>query len=286
MSEENKNQNNGEEIEESNLAKRLRSLEGETKETENEIIYQPKTIAEKISNYWYHFKWPTIIASFFVIFAIFCIIQMSTRQNPDLYIMYTGPISLSPEGVITIQDSFETFDKDYNSDGKHVVSLLDIVAMTDAQMDKLREESIKQSQLSGNDEVLDFNKETIRNARQRFSNEIIAGESVICLLDPNMYEMVRDSGAFMTLSEVFGENIPDTFTAYDEYAVSLASTSFGKNFAGVKELPSDTLICIRRPSIIGSIMGKSKAEAKHTYHLDIFKAILSYESSDSSVQAN
>ena len=99
MSEENKNQNNSEEIEESNLAKRLRSLEGETKETGNEIIYQPKTIAEKISNYWYHFKWPTIIASFFVIFATFCIIQMVTRENPDLYVMYTGPVSLSPNGI-------------------------------------------------------------------------------------------------------------------------------------------------------------------------------------------
>lgn len=283
MSEENKNQNNNEQIEESNLARRIRSLEGETNEKKDDAIYVPKTLSEKISNYWYHFKWPTIIAGFFVLFAVFCLVQMITREKPDLYVMYTGPASLSPEGIVMIEDSFETFDKDYNGDGKHTVSLLDIVALTDAQMEKLREESIKKAEASKNDEVIEFNKQNVRNARQRFSNEIMAGESVICLLDPNMYEMVRDSGAFMKLTEVFGDDFPaDAFTVYDEYAIVLSSTDFGKNFAGVKELPHDTLICIRRPSIIGSIMGKSKAEAKHSYHLDIFKDILSYKSSESS----
>ncbi len=285
MSEENKNQISDEQIEESNLAKRLRSLEGETVEEKDEPLYKPKTLSEKISNYWYHFKWPTIIAGFFVLFAILCLVQMVTREKPDLYVMYTGPASLSPEGIVLIEDSFEIFDKDYNKDGKHTVSLLDIVALTDAQMEKLREESIKKAEASKGQEILEFNKQNIRNARQRFSNEIIAGESVICLLDPNMYEMIRDSGAFMSMSEVFGENIPDTFTAYDEYAVKLSSTSFS-NFAGIKELPSDTLICIRRPSIIGAMTGKSKTEAKHAYHLEIFKDILSYKSSDSNVQAN
>lgn len=264
-----------EEIEESNLSKRIRSLEGEEEPAEDiSALYAPKTIGDKISNFWYHFKWPFVVSGFLAVVIIFCVVQIFTKEKPDLYIMYAGPASLTPHGIALVEESFETFDSDYNNDGKSVASLLDLVVYTNEQIDELRAESVEKK------EPIVFNTQTIYTARQRFSAEITTGDTVICLLDPNMYESVYTAGGFMPLSEIFGE-LPENVEAYDDCAIVLSSTDFGKKFSGVNELPYDTLICVRKVSTMGIFKGIEKVKAAHAHHVEVFRDIISYTSSDS-----
>ena len=266
--------NEAEEVEESNLSKRIRSLEGEEAPAEDiSSLYAPKTFKDKLSNFWYHFKIPFLVAGFLAIVILFCVVQLFTKENPDLYIMYAGPASLTPQGINLIEESFETFDSDYNDDGKSVASLLDLVVYTNEQIEELRAESVEK------EEPVVFNTQTIYTARQRFSAEISTGDTVICLLDPHMYESVYAAGGFMTLDELFDE-LPEGVEAYDDTAILLSSTDFGKKFGGVNELPYDTLICVRRVSTMGVFKGMEKIKAAHEHHVNVFKDIVSYTSAE------
>ncbi|MBR4882161.1 MAG: hypothetical protein IKU19_09510, partial [Clostridia bacterium] len=234
-------------------------------------LYAPKTVKDKMSNFWYHFKWPFLVGGFLAIVILFCVVQLFIKEKPDLYIMYAGPASLTPQGITLIEESFETFDSDYNEDGKSIASLLDLVVYTNEQIEELRAESVEK------EEPIAFNTQTIYTARQRFSAEISTGDTVICLLDPHMYESVYEAGGFMPLSEIFDE-LPEGVEAYDDCAILLSSTDFGKKFGGVNELPYDTLICVRKISTMGIFKGIEKVKAAHEYHVGVFKDIVSYTS--------
>ena len=90
-----------------------------------------------------------------------------------------------------------------------------------------------------------------------------------------MYQSVHDAGGFMKLSEIT-DGLPEGVQAYDDSAVILSSTNFGKKFAGLKDLPEDTLLCMRRLKTMSVFTGVQKAQESHAFHLEIFKKILNY----------
>lgn len=269
-------------IEESNLAKRIRGLDGadSLEEQPDVILDKPKTFREKLANYWYHYRWPTLIGVVLLAFATVCMIQITSKTEADIYILYAGPASLTPEGITSIQNDFAVFDNDRNGDGKHVVSLLDLVVYTEAQMAELKAEAEE------NGEAIQFNESMIRQERERFSSEIMIGDSLLCLLDPHMYESVHDAGGFQPLSEILTD-IPAGVEVYDDCAVVLSSTDFGKYFSGVSNFPADTLLCVRRTNTLqGTFGSREKAEALQKYHADLFKSIVTYQSANHASASN
>ena len=40
-----------------------------------------------LDNFWYHYKWPFVIITFFVSLAIVLTVQLVSRENYDAYIM-------------------------------------------------------------------------------------------------------------------------------------------------------------------------------------------------------
>ena len=42
-------------------------------------------------NYWYYYKWPVILAVFFVVVIVFCVVQSESREDADAYILFAGP---------------------------------------------------------------------------------------------------------------------------------------------------------------------------------------------------
>ena len=38
-----------------------------------------------LENYWYHYKWATIISAFFITVAVICIVQIASKKNYNIY---------------------------------------------------------------------------------------------------------------------------------------------------------------------------------------------------------
>ena len=51
--------------------------------TPGEVVIENKFI-KWLDNFWYHYKWPTIIVAFFLFVGVVCFAQCSTRATGDL----------------------------------------------------------------------------------------------------------------------------------------------------------------------------------------------------------
>lgn len=220
-------------------------------------------------NYWYYYKWHTIIGAFFIFMAIFMIGQMITKDDPDITLLYSGPVSLTADQKLEIQNAAELImTEDYNGDGEKVVMLNTIELLSDDQVADAKDRA------KANGEDLYINGNAMSEARNNFTTEIFAGDSVICLLDPYWYEVVRKNDGFIELESVLGYK---PSYALDDYSVRLADTDFGKYFTAFSALPEDTVLCMRRISTTIFFTGAAKGEKEYEYNCDMFQNIMNFE---------
>lgn len=228
-------------------------------------------LAKWFDNFWYHYKWHTIITLFFAVVIGVCGYQYFTREVPDVYIMYAGPEYISAGDVISIKSAFRDNMKDYNDDGEKGITLITLTCVSDEKREQLESEAAAESQNFYID--MEANAQNI----QQFDMEIFAGEAVVCLLDPSLYKRVHSEGGFMTLSDILTEEELAGVELYDEAGIYLSSTKFGKYYSAMSGLPEDTILCIRKISTISVFKGKKKYEKLHDYHVDMFKNIVNFE---------
>lgn len=241
-------------------------------DSEDKIPMPPVEPGDKffkwLDNFWYHYKWHTIFTIFIIIVLSVGIFQVAGKETPDVGIMYAGPRLLSLPEKNSMQSAVRQVMEDYNGDDKLGVELVSLMIMSEEQIKKAYEDAEEQ----GKDILI--NAQFIREETNKFDNLTLAGDSVLCFLDPYLYERVLSSGGFMPLSEVFDE-IPEA--AIDEYGVKLSETKFGQYFAGFNVLPDDTVLCIRRISTFSFIKGKNKTELYHSYHVSLLRSIMAFE---------
>ena len=86
--------------------------------------------------------------------------------------------------------------------------------------------------------------------------------------------MVQESGGFRLLSDVLGYT-PEG--AVDECGVRLCDTAFGQYYPGVKDLPKDTILCLRSDVSVGSFVGGKKNKEQYKKSETLFRAIIEFE---------
>lgn len=220
-----------------------------------------------LDNFWYHQKWIVIIVAFFAVTITICTVQMVTKVDDDVCILYAGPCEFSPNQTREIQSAFRSVMEDYNGDGEKQVEFVNLLLMTDEQL----EEAIAAAQADGN--VLLYNQQTINENKNKYTTQIFAGQTSICLLDPNWYGNVRDSGGFAKLSDVLGYT-PEN--AVDEYAVRLVDTPFAQAFSALTLYPEDTLLCLRLKSTVTIFKSEKKQDAWYESQCKMFRSIMGF----------
>ncbi len=266
MDEKEKNTPESPETEESNAARRIRMLGQDSDEEQDD---EPLEI-DRWGNFWYHHKWKVLIISVFTVIIGVAVAQFAGQQNPDVYVIYGGPLYITPNENQKFCDAVESLCPDYNGDGKTYVQLNDMVFMTENQLNEM----IAANEESGEDVAYD----RLSNAQvqERFTYEIFGGEASICILAEEQYEEVRGSGGFLPLAEIFGEDaIPEG--AVDDCGVRLNETKFWKFYGTAEMFPEDTVIALRRVSTMSALTGKSRAEKQHAVSMDVFQKIMNYE---------
>ena len=229
-----------------------------------------RKIFKWLDNFWYHYKWVTLVTAFFTVTLSIIIIQMITKSNPDSNILYGGPAVLTANQTKEIENAFNALlPEDFNGDGEKITSLQAITLMTKEQIAKAEAEAAE------NSSVFVYNPQSLENNKTSFSTQLFSGEYVICLIDPEQYKNAYKAGGFAPLSELFGENnIPEY--AYDDCALLLSETNFSKFFTAMSVFPDDTLICVRKMSSVSAIKGKSKAEREYNNQLRLFYSIIAF----------
>lgn len=229
-----------------------------------------RKILKWLDNYWYHYKWVTIVTAFFVITLTIIAVQMITKTDPDCNILYGGPAVLTANQAKEIENAFNSLlPEDFNGDGEKKISFQITTLMTKEQI------AAAETQAAENSSVFIYNPKSLEDNKTNFSTQLFSGEYVICLIDPEQYKNVHDAGGFALLSELFDENkIPEY--SYDDCALILSETDFAKFFTAISALPDDTLICVRKMSSVSVFKGKKKAEEEYNNHLKLYYNIIGF----------
>jgi hypothetical protein len=175
---------------------------------------------------WYYNKWMIILGSAVVILIVVGTIQLLTRNEGDVSFLYTGKSTITVKGTKQLEETVKGLIEDYNGDGVIAVDYLELTA------------------LAGEASGVIIDADTNANILRWFETEVRAGDSVIYLLDEYYYNRIVDIGVLAKLSDVLYEkDIPEA--AIDEYGVYIGDLDIYKT-PGFRELPENTVLCIRR----------------------------------------
>ena len=53
-------------------------------------VETPSTLKEKLQNFWYHYKWHSIVALFLAVAILICSLQFCKKEKYDAYVAYIG----------------------------------------------------------------------------------------------------------------------------------------------------------------------------------------------------
>ena len=214
---------------------------------------------KKLENFFYHYKWHTIIGVFVVFALSFCILQTCKKTTYDAYIMYAGGKNLRTveEGetestFVILYRTMGFYVGDYDGDGERNASLSDIYLPSPVEIEKLEDEgNVPYSLLQDNDEL--------------FRNNLLSGNYYVCLLSEHLLnEWTKDdSNPFVPIASylpdgaVISDGEGEGYRLASDYGVYLSSTPV-KDDPGFKYLPEDTVICLRKYSKASSPGRKGK----------------------------
>ena len=194
-----------------------------------------------LDNFWYHYKWHTIVSIFLIIVFGICTFQMCTKKNYNVILTYAGPKEFitTPQEKININSSLSNAAVDQYGESA-AADLHTYIIYSKDQIAEIESET-------GDDGKKIYKVDTAQITKNMQELETFSqvGDSYIFLLDPYVYEHLKGqpeiTDRFVKISEVFGENAQGT---YDECAIKLVDTDFYKNNPSLHVLPEDTLICL------------------------------------------
>lgn len=209
---------------------------------ENEKVYTEGIRAEGklvkwLDNYWYHYKWHTIVIAFVVVVLLICTLQACNRESEDALIVYAGPAYISAENAESINQVFShVMPEDFDGDGKKLAIISSYLIYSDEQMKENIDENGNNVGLSPYQ-----NSQNYKN----YYDYLMTGTSAVYMLDPVLYEELLSADRLNSLGK--DEN------GEDIYGVRLGDTEIYEKYDVFKVLPEDTVICLHRQTVMGNI---------------------------------
>lgn len=232
--------------------------------TEGISVNESKTL-KKLDNFWYHYKWPTIISAFFLIVFIICIAQSCSKEDRDIIITYAGPTYFTVDQKGEFSTYFEdSVIGDYNGDGEKIATFSAYFVYSEEQIKDVEKEVVG-TDAAGSDvyEYVDISVNT--SELDAYESQLQTGTSSVLLLDGWLYETLKENGRLMALSDVYGK---DCSLSTDGYGVRLGDTELYKESEQLQRLPEDTVVCLHK-----KILGQKK----YDHQISAFKDIIGFE---------
>jgi hypothetical protein len=209
---------------------------------------------EKLENFWYHYKWHTIVAAVVVIIVAIVLSQLLSKPKYDAHILYAGDTQIkntSVDGDLPhyqkLLSSLKRVVNDENGDGSIDISLQTLYALTEDQLAEISSDKTAQISLALTD------SETLESA-------LVVGEYYVCFLSEELFfknDAIYDGAMFAPLEKYAASESIDY-----EYASARGIYLRSLPYSEFIDLPDDTVVCLR--SLNGytqSINGKSNKQA-------------------------
>ena len=247
--------------------------ENREKEWQDTDIKVSSPFLSRLDNFWYHYKWHTIVGVFILAVILIFSLQMCEKKSYDTYVLYATGTELnrgSTDGTVPEYNeavtSLEKLIGDYNGDGERVVSLITLYTPS--------EEELKAS--LGEDGTKEINSSLISSDREALRERMLYSEYYLLFISPSVYEeykKIDELEIFAPISSYVPEGKKPEY--YSDRAIKLSSLDI-YSLPGICEMPADTLVCLRLSSVVADAFGGEK-------NAEIFKraekalvAILSY----------
>ncbi len=222
-------------------------------------------VSEKLSNFWYYYKWHTLVAVFAVIVAVVLVVQCCSREKYDIYILYAGDKSISnsaENGDISERTKFinalGTVCPDLNGDGKTSIAFKSLYT-PDADELARREE-----------EGLEIPDSLIREDRETLSSLIAQSDYYLLLLDYAVFkEYAEMTDMLGSVQAYLGDFKGEVVTVNNSSGVYLKDTGLYA-LEGMRDLPADTVVCIKLTGAFASDADREKRDEA----VEVFKRIL------------
>lgn len=189
-----------------------------------------------LDNFWYHYKWHTIVALFLVIVLGVSLVQACTSEKTDIVITYAGPkgfVGVTDE-KLGINSALSDASRDAYGDAANA-TLNSFLIYSKEQI-----EAIEKENYVSESERPKVNTADNTASMNNFNEYLKSGASYILLLDPSIYEGIGEE-RFIELREVYG-SLPEG--ARDKYSVRLGDTELYQTVAELRALPADTVVCM------------------------------------------
>lgn len=231
-----------------------------------EVVIENKFL-KWLDNYWYHYKWPTIVVAFFLFVGIVCFAQCATREQGDVTVAYAGGYTMTAEEHAKIVDVFNAISPN-TSDGKEQMSVL-FSTYSIYTEDELKKTYTDED---GKLDVYSYNnaKQVSKDHLSTFGTYVMTGESAVWLVSEYVYEVQNLKRIAVPLSELY-ETVPTG--AYDDYAICLSDTALYQYYDVLKILPEDTLVVMPH----SYVWGESADQEAYAEFVSMYRAIVEFQ---------
>ena len=216
-------------------------------------------------NYWYHNKWPTLIVLLFVVvFAIGFGQIVGEKLNYDVYALYAGPQYLQKEAHDGIKQTLTEVSMKVGKSDKQSekdINLQMLIYLTEADV----EEQKKAVEAVG--KTFTFNYVENRNVYDTFMKQLVSGENVIMFLSPFLYEAADRNGALYSMKDILGRSVSGLTESGN--GVKLFESGLADKYPALKQMPDDTIVCLRKVTHAMKVIGRSESSKSHKFQLDV-----------------
>lgn len=208
---------------------------------------------EKLANFWYYHKWHLLVAVFLVAVIVVCAVQTCRHTGHDYTLMYAGPKTLATPDVSQL-----------------CATVSDIAAKAEGA-EKTTELHHYYVNLSPGNTSGGVTHQNLEN----FDNEILAGQAIILLISPTLYDRVMESNGGLLPLDAYIPADTDPAAFYDDthYALKLSALDL-YTAPGFSSLPEDTLLCLRTSVSVTGLFQKKKSEEAHLAYQRLFYALV------------
>jgi len=193
-------------------------------------------VTNKLQNFWYYYKWHTLIGGFMLLFLLVCISQCMSANAPHVNVLYAGPAPAFSQ--LMYDDLTKNFakvlDKDLNGDKKVIVGFEQFRLLSQEDMNEL-----------GNDAMLSPQEQSV--IRRQFDAEVMSGKCVVYFLAPDVYYDLQANKMLLKWEDAIGYK---PSKAFDDYGVNLKDLEVFKYYFGIGDLPPDTIMCMRAYTVL------------------------------------
>lgn len=243
------------------------------KKVDTGSVSPSKSIHSWLENFWYHYKWHSIVALFLIFTITICSVQMCSKEKYDVHILYSGSYEIertSQDGNFaeyeTFLSSFKRAAGDYDGDGKISLSLKDLFIISNEEIEEIKK----------NDPDVEINRPLLMENQTVLNETLVFSNYYVCLLSAHVYDeykVINDVQMFSPLSAYVKDGTSVEF--YTDTAIYLSSTEF-YSLPGICSLPEDTVICLRSISAIANHFNEKEAKEARERSIDVITNIINY----------